>query len=46
MRRKRLFERRLGLDEQERPAKEIQRQKDIALAKEKSRPANNMNFRP
>jgi hypothetical protein len=34
------------LDEQERPAKEIQRQKDIALAKEKSRPANNMNFRP
>jgi hypothetical protein len=36
----------IRLDEQERPAKEIQRQKDIALAKEKSRPENNMNFRP
>jgi len=34
------------LDEQELPAKEIQREKDLALAKEKSRPANNMNFRP
>jgi hypothetical protein len=36
----------IRLDEQEFPAKEIQRQKDVALAVEKSRPANNMNFRP
>jgi hypothetical protein len=34
------------LDEQERPAREIQHAKDISLAKEKLRPVNKTNFRP
>ena len=34
------------LDEQERPAREIQQAKDISLAKEKVRPVNKTNFRP
>lgn len=35
----------IRLDEQERPAREIQRQKDISLEKEKFGPANQLNFR-
>jgi len=34
------------LDEQERPAREMQQAKDISLAKEKVRPVNKANFRP
>ena len=34
------------LDEQERPAREIQQAKDISLATEKIRPVNKTNFRP
>jgi hypothetical protein len=34
------------LDEQERPAREMQQAKDISLAKEKVRPVNKTNFRP
>lgn len=34
------------LDEQQRPARELQQAKDISLAKEKVRPVNKTNFRP